>query len=240
MIAILITDNKPSDALLIMGEDLAQKFEKELKIIVPTNIIVEAMPHKSIVFDANEAELDIFCDTHDISFLLVQCTDNGRKNIQKLLNATRNLRIPYMIHKQNQALTLFEQVFVPITYLEEEVEKAQFAAAFGRFFGSHIHIYQANDYGSKAQKNCERILQFIEKFDISKSINKGKKDSFGIEKEVCTLAENQRNSLVLLSASREYGLDDIIFGPKELKLIRNTQTPILLINPRADLYALCD
>ena len=72
MIAILITDNKPSDALLMMGEDLAQKFDKELKIIVPTNIIVDAMPHKSIVFDTNEAELDIFCDTHDISFLLVQ------------------------------------------------------------------------------------------------------------------------------------------------------------------------
>ena len=240
MIAILITNNTPSEALLSMGEDLAHKFDKELKIIAPTNIIVDAMPHNSIIFDANEAELDIFCDTHDISFLLLQCTNNGRKNIQKLLNATRNLRIPYLIHKQNQPLTLFEHVFVPITYLEEEVEKAQFAAAFGRFFGSQVHIYQAKDYGSKAQKNCERILQFIEKFDINKTINKGKKDSFGIEKEVCTLAENQANSLVLLSASREYGLDDIIFGPKELKLLRNTHTPILLINPRADLYALCD
>jgi hypothetical protein len=240
MIAILQANHPIPEALMAMGEALAHKFDKELKIIVPSNITLDSMPHNSIVFDTNEAELDIFCDTHDISFLLLQCTDNGRKNIQKLLNATRNLRIPYMIHKQNQSLTLFEHIFVPITYLEEEVEKAQFAAAFGRFFKSNVQIFVPKDAGSKAQRNCDRIVAFLEKFDISKTIHKGQKDSFGIESEVCALAENQANSLVLLSASREYGLDDIIFGPKELKLIRKTNTPILLINPRADLYALCD
>ena len=36
------------------------------------------------------------------------------------------------------------------------------------------------------------------------------------------------------------GLDDIIFGPKERKIIKNIDIPTMLINPRGDLYALCD
>ena len=45
-------------------------------------------------------------------------------------------------------------------------------------------------------------------------------------------------SLLMISASRDYGLDDILFGPKELKVIKST-VPVMVINPRGDLYALC-
>lgn len=223
-----------------MGKSLANNFDKELLLIYPNEAPPEYLQTKCITYDKKNKNLEQLCDQYDISFLLLQCEDNSKKNLKTLLQATRNLRIPYSILSSNQSLTTFEHIFVPITYLEEEVEKAQFAAAFGRFFNSKILIFQPNDYGSKAEQNCQRIIEFLNKFDIYKIITKANEDSFGIEKEICAQANLQTNSLVLLSASREYGLDDIIFGPKELKLIRFSKTPILLINPRADLYALCD
>ena len=35
-------------------------------------------------------------------------------------------------------------------------------------------------------------------------------------------------------------LDDIIFGPKEQHMVKKSEKPVLLVNPRGDLYALCD
>nr|MBP7369599.1 universal stress protein [Paludibacteraceae bacterium] len=65
-------------------------------------------------------------------------------------------------------------------------------------------------------------------------------DSFKIDKEAIEKAVEMGAGLVIISASRDYGLDDILFGPKELHLIRKSPVPLLLVNPRSDLYALCD
>ena len=48
------------------------------------------------------------------------------------------------------------------------------------------------------------------------------------------------HQLLVLTTSREYGLDDILFGPPERHAIQRSQVPVMLINPRADLFSLCD
>ena len=45
--------------------------------------------------------------------------------------------------------------------------------------------------------------------------------------------------IAIITASREYGLDDIIFGPKELHIIKKSEIPLMVLNPRGDLYVLC-
>ena len=129
---------------------------------------------------------------------------------------------------------------MPVSFLEEEVEKAQFASAFGRFCGSEVALLQANDYGSKAARNVERMKELFIKFSFTFSIRKAKKDSFKVDMESVQLAERENYGLLIASASREYGLDDIIFGPKERHMVKKSVKPVLLVNPRGDLYALCD
>ncbi len=129
---------------------------------------------------------------------------------------------------------------MPVNFLEEEVEKAQFASAFGRFCGSEIKILLANDYGSKAATNAERMKLLFDKFEFKYELQKGTKDSFKVEQEAIQVAENEKAGLIIISASRDYGLDDIIFGPKELHLVKKSTLPLLIVNPRGDLYALCD
>jgi hypothetical protein len=84
------------------------------------------------------------------------------------------------------------------------------------------------------------MQDLFEKFNLIVNIEKAKGDSFKVDKEAVHKASIKNIGLIIITASREYGLDDLFFGPNELHLIKKSTKPILLVNPRADLYALCD
>jgi nucleotide-binding universal stress UspA family protein len=178
-----------------------------------------------------------FVEENDAAMLVVGLTSN--KKILFFLNKFRELRVPYLFVKQGQ-IAEFDNVAVPMTYLEEDKEKGPFAGAFGRFFSSKLIVYKPKDYGSKAQRNIEAICGLFDTLNVEYEIIQGRKDSTKIELEAVNAAENSKVGLVIVSASREYGLDDLIFGPKERKIIMSASVPVMLINPRGDLYALCD
>ena len=190
------------------------------------------------VRNSNESVLSEICEELEASFLFIQLVDN--KLIRKQLNICRDLRIPYLFYKDSFGALNLTKVILPIGFLEEELEKAQFASAFGRFCGSEIKMLLANDYGSKAATNADKMKSLFDKFDFKYSLEKATKDSFKVEAESIQIAENERAGLIIVSASRDYGLDDILFGPKEYHVVKKSNVPVLLVNPRGDLYALCD
>ncbi len=185
-------------------------------------------------------QLNAYCEQNEVSFLFIQLIENRARKIQQLLNACRELRIPYMLYKNSFEKLLTEKILLPVNFLEEELKKAQFASAFGRFCNSEIHILQANDYGTKAATNVVRMQELFNKFDLKVQVEKAKDDSFKVDKEAVNKAIELKAGLIIVTASREYGLDDIFFGPREQHLIRKSFIPLLIVNPRADLYALCD
>ena len=199
----------------------------------------------------------------------VEHCDGTRRGVQQVLDACREERRPYLVIKeqgtkskdislttdqtnQNSLDSWFlvpgSSILVPITMLEEEVYKAEICTYLARKTGAHLILLRANDYGSKAKRNTQRIITHIqtiaertgERITYEERIAKG--DSFHIHKELHQLpiANNQYPSLILLTASREYGLDDWLFGPPEQYVIRHSQVPVMLVNPRADLFSLCD
>jgi hypothetical protein len=180
------------------------------------------------------------CEELEASFLFIQLPIGQTKNIRSLLNDCRELRISYLFYKDSFSELDLTKVVLPVGFLEEELEKAQFAAAFGRFCGSEIKILLANDCGSKAATNAEKMKDLFNKFEFSYTLDKATKDSFKVEAESIQVAENERVGLIIVSASRDYGLDDILFGPKEYHVVKKSPVPVLLVNPRGDLYALCD
>ena len=197
-------------------------------------------PDYSSVQVAELSDLNEICTSLEVSFLFMQLTNSSFSNIKRYLKACREFRFPYLFFKDSFPALNLEKVLVPVNFLIEEIEKAQFAAAFGRFCNSKITLLQANDYGSKAATNVTKIKSVFDKFDFDYQVVKGKRDSFKIEFDALIIAEDEDFGLILVSSSREYGLDDVIFGPKELHLIKKAKSPLLLINPRADLYTLCD
>ena len=198
---------------------------------------------------------DIF-HTDDIR---VEHCDGTRRGVQQVLDACREERRPYMVIKDNcsaqqsccsevQNGSTLSSILVPVTMLEEEVYKAEICTYLARKTGAHLILLRANDYGSKAKRNTQRIITHIqtiaertgERITYEERVAKG--DSFHIHKELHQLpiTNNQYPNLILLTASREYGLDDWLFGPPEQYVIRKSEVPVMLVNPRADLFSLCD
>ena len=179
----------------------------------------------------------------------VEHCDGSRRGVQQVLDACREERRPYLITTPlTSNLSPLTSILVPITMLEEEVYKAEICTYLARKTGAHLILLRANDYGSKAIKNTQRIITHIqtiaertgETITYEERVAKG--DSFHIHKELhrYPITDNQYPDLILLTASREYGLDDWIFGPPEQYVIRHSQVPVMLVNPRADLFSLCD
>lgn len=191
----------------------------------------------------------------------VEHCDGTRRGVQQVLDACREERRPYVITTPNSLIAsspslptkgelegALTSILVPITMLEEEVYKAEICTYLARKTGAHLILLRANDYGSKAKQNTQRIITHIqtiaertgETITYEERVAKG--DSFHIHKELhrYPITDNRYPDLILLTASREYGLDDWLFGPPEQYVIRKSPVPVMLVNPRADLFSLCD
>jgi hypothetical protein len=190
----------------------------------------------------------------------VEYCDGTRRDTQRVLDACREERRPYLVIKNNgsgaasccsegsgvqggKSLEL-TRILVPVSMLEEEVYKAEICTYLARKTGAHLILLRARDYGSKAQQNMQRIITHIQTVaertgeKISYEEQVAKRDSFAFHKDFHS--DEWAHDLLLLTASREYGLDDWLFGPPELYAIRHSHVPVLLVNPRADLFSLCD
>lgn len=176
---------------------------------------------------------------------LVEC-ENKARVIQRHLNDCRDERRPYVFVTPTMIVKPLHRLLVPVSMLEEETYKAEICTYIARKTGAHIILLKARDYGSHAQQNVNRIVTHIKAVSektgekISYEVCEARKDSFSLAKEAAERQKDFRYDLLILTASREYGLDDILFGPQERKAIQRALVPVLLVNPRADLFSLCD
>lgn len=207
----------------------------------------------------------IWDDNEDIC--VVHCKAK-RRVVQEQLDALREERRPYLfLTDKMQTVSELRRILVPVTMLEEEVYKAEICTYLARKTGATIVLLRANDYGSHARQNTQRIITHIQTVaertgeQIHYEELVGQKDSFHLNQESaqrcntiangccggtsCSCGETSSDTnldcqLLLLTASREYGLDDWLFGPPERYAILHSPVPVMLINPRADLFSLCD
>ena len=207
---------------------------------IVSNLISKQMDFKEKELSKEDlVQIDALIEENDAALLIIGLESN--KDIQFYLDKCRTLRIPYIFVKDTIPLDFnINTIILPITNLEEEREKGPFASSFARHFNNKTKIYQPNDYGTRALQNIEAIKTLFDSLKLTYSTIKGKTNSSKIELEAGKNNKSQNNTILIISASRDYGLDDIIFGPKERKIIKTIDIPTMIINPRGDLYALCD
>lgn len=186
---------------------------------------------------------------------LIECANNAR-TIQHHLNDCREERRPYVFITNTMNIKPLRRLLVPVSMLEEETYKAEICTYIARKTGAHIILLQANDYGSHAKQNVNRIITHINKINerlsenassetgapsrITYEVAQARKDSFKLIQEASERQRDFQHDLLVLTASRNYGLDDILFGPPERKAIQRALVPVMLVNPREDLFSLCD
>jgi len=186
---------------------------------------------------------------------LIECANNAR-TIQHHLNDCHEERRPYVFITNTMNIKPLRRLLVPVSMLEEETYKAEICTYIARKTGAHIILLQANDYGSHAKQNVNRIITHINKINerlaenpssetgassrITYEVAQARKDSFKLIQEASERQRDFQHDLLVLTASRDYGLDDILFGPPERKAIQRALVPVMLVNPREDLFSLCD
>ena len=184
---------------------------------------------------------------------LIECA-NDKRTIQRHLNECREERRPYVFITPTMTIKPLRRLLVPVSMLEEETYKAEICTYIARKTGAHIILLQANDYGSRARQNINRIITHIkavnkriqeseltsENAEITYEVSIARKDSFHLIQESAERQRNFQHDLLILTASRDYGLDDLLFGPPERKAIQHALVPVMLVNPREDLFSLCD
>ncbi|MBR6118333.1 MAG: hypothetical protein IKQ11_05700 [Paludibacteraceae bacterium] len=185
---------------------------------------------------------------------LIEC-ENKSRVIQRHLNDCRDERRPYVFITNTMKIKPLHRLLVPVSMLEEETYKAEICTYIARKTGAHIILLQAKDYGSRARQNVNRIITHIEAVNkriqeapdaenqsslITYEVVLARKNSFKLMQEAAERQRDFYHDLLILTASRDYGLDDIIFGPPERKAIQRALVPVMLVNPREDLFSLCD
>ena len=177
---------------------------------------------------------------------VVNC-ENRSRVLQSALNDCREERRPYVfVTPTMREIAVLKRILMPVTMLEEETYKAEICTYLARKTGAHILLLPAHDYGSHARQNTNRIISHIEGVrertgeEITYEVLEAQRDSFHLYEEAAGRQRDFGHQLLVLTASRDYGLDDIIFGPPERKAIARSQVPVMLVNPREDLFSLCD
>lgn len=230
---------KKDVGLLVYAENESRV--EEQKMLIENDIAENKLENIHVFVRPNSVkDLAQDCELLEASFLMIQWETALSGQLRNYLKYCRDLRIPYLFFKDSFAEIHFQKVLVPVGFLIEEYEKTQFASAFGRFCNAEITILQANDYGSKAKTTVEKMKLIFDTFELNYVQEKAQADSFKLDKEAVAKGKDENFDVILISSSREYGLDDVIFGPKELRLVKKSTVPLLLINPRGDLYTLCE
>lgn len=197
-----------------------------------------SLPFKSI--EINELqEIAISCMENEANFLFIHLANKKSGLLLKVFENCRELRIPYLLCFNDINQLKFEHLLMPVHFLVEEKGKAQYASALARFCKTSITLLKANDYGSRAQSHSLQIIEMLAKLNVNCDVVNAQMDSFKVDREAVRMTENKYDCL-LLSASRDYGLDDLVFGPPEVRNTKISPVPIIWVNPRGDLYALCD
>ena len=137
-----------------------------------------------------------------------------------------------------------QNIIMPIGYRRTDKDTAVWASYFKRFGNSNITILYAKENDIISQKEIKNNLKFIKnmynKLNISANIVSAKTNSGKLQFEAVNLAQEMKNSLVIITSTKYYGIEHYFLGPMELQTIKNPQKiPILCINSRKDLYVLC-
>ncbi len=190
--------------------------------------------------EEEDAELEDWCEANSVDMLFISCR-NSRHEVQHWLNRCRNLRLPYVFLTDTMLhLRPLGTILAPVSMLEEEVHKAETLTHLMRYTQAKTVLLHAHDYGSRAQQNVNRIQTSLRQFGFEAEVEEAKKDSFSLNREACLRQNEWQTDMLVITASRDYGLDDLFFGPQERHVIRRSACPVLLLNPRGDLFSLCD
>lgn len=170
----------------------------------------------------------------------------GRSRFRDLDRPLRSSPIPFLfLDDHSDRLSSFKRVLVPVDMRKQNKGSLLWSAYFGRHLQSEVIAIGANDKSKDARKSVTaHLLSFknhLTKTGVVHKIYKGSKSSLAVQQEAFeTAQELGADLLILLGSSYVTWLDLMIGLPEEKILNKAKDLPVLIVNPKRDIYLLCE
>jgi hypothetical protein len=162
-----------------------------------------------------------------------------------LVRKYRELRMPLLIvHNKVPDVQAFSHIILPVDFTRESKEKAAWAGYFGKLNQTRVTIVHTEHkdgfFSAQVRNNLLLIKKLFDSLKTDFDIHKAEKVRYGIDRYALSYAKMRNAGMMIIMARKEWGFDDFFLGPPEQRIITNEdQLPVMLINPRDDLYVPC-
>ena len=261
-IAVFLSFDGNDKGLILWGVKLAVLFRKELCLVYLLKkekekarcnavlagymaVVNNELPDlntSTMLLDSSLVNApSLLADNYEV--ILIVTHGSGFKKYLKSLSGSP---VPFFFTGNSlPEANLIKKIMVPVDLRKANNEAGIWASYFGRFNQSEIHLLAANDTerdnSKQVSRNVHYINNILSKFSIPSKVFRGKKGSFGIQMEALEVARETASDLLITTASSKITIIDIIIGLPELKILQAAgKMPLLLINPRKDMYVMCD
>lgn len=158
-----------------------------------------------------------------------------------LLHEFKNCKTAYLcVGSPLSSLRSPFSTLLTMTHRREGKETLVWASYLARFLGSHITIAHPDYRDSDLRMRWRNNMRFVDKMFVPFGIEYTSTNAYGDDlKNLDTLMPDLL--IARTSDTRERDLFDLLLPLPEYRLLTHpSHTPILFLNPRDDLYILCD
>lgn len=261
-IAVLLSLDENDKSMILWGIKLSAIFRKELcllylvskkdnresinnqlaRYMLTVNREIPELVLSTLILKLKPRHLPlILADNYEVIMIILSSS-----RIKKHSWGLSSSPIPYLfVNNQFQETNDLKKIIIPVDLRMVNNDSGIWGSYFGRFNNSEIILLAADDHNREEQNLVIRNVTLIEtlfrKLSLSYKIFKGKKNSIGIQFEALELAKNSGAELLIATGSSVISIIDLLIGLPELKLVRKADfLPILVINPRRNMYVMCD
>ncbi len=155
-------------------------------------------------------------------------------------------RIAYFISSQNLNSNLpFNKVVMTIDNMRESKEKVLWGSYFGRFANSEVivyyHNYKDEFYRHQLHYNIKFVMRMFDNFKIKYNLHLSSDSKTFVDYQAIDYAKENNADLIICQTTKNKSWVEELFTLKERKVINNSQqVPVLFVNPREDLFILCE
>jgi len=243
-ITVFVDNSTYGKAALLHAEKIAQIFDAEIN-----TIFLDKKKDLRAVFSSAE-------DGNTLCFIMPVALSKKLAffNVKSAKRWILKSRIPVLaVGEKEPKENDYQQVILPLDINCQEKELALWASYFPAHFQKNcthipkenllIHIiynqYKDEFLRQKVENNIAFVTKMFDNLEAPYRLHPFTKidniHTFGLQ-----FAKKTANSVMLFLMTEHYSLVDLIFGPVDNRILGNKeQIPVLCLNPRGDVFVLC-
>lgn len=164
---------------------------------------------------------------------------------QTQLDSLASSRVAYLLCPPESKPSNYDKVVLTLNNASESKEKTLWASYFGRFANSQIVLYYRRYRDEYHQKQLNLNIAFarkiFEQFKIPLITLHSENTKTQLDIQASDYAKENNCSLVICQTTKNKSFADRLLGLDEVRVLKNMKkTPVLFLNPRNDLFILCE